>query len=608
MMNVLKNLLYNKKYFDDIDTAFADFIGRLHPAGRDPWVALAAALVSHATRQGHVCLNLDHLPVRLEDMGSVAGDIAPVIASEASPRVWRERLVDCPSVGAPGDFTPMVLDGYRLYLHRYWAYEQTVADYLLGRCGQQTSSAPGADTPDISAQTWFPEGGKDQQKALEMAVRRRFCVISGGPGTGKTYTLAKIMMLLGALAGDRPLRIKLAAPTGKAAARLQDTIDANLRKMADGNDVPASMAAEKAQTLHRLLAIDPQTGRSRFTERTPLPADVVIVDEASMIDLSLMARLIRALPAHARLILSGDKDQLASVEAGSVLGDICHGVHTGPGRKRKKGAVLNDHIVVLRRNFRFERRSGIHDLCRSINHGDSDATAGLLADSDLEGIGFHPVAGPKELADWLVREIRQTVAPWFAVTDPHRMLDNLNGFKILTVVRHGPFGVGQMNRLVEQMLNRMGLIPSGRIPGTRANAGWYPGRPVMVTRNDYPHAVFNGDIGVAVATGEKGGRELKVAFSDTGSGLRFLAPHQLPAHETAYATTVHKSQGSEFDRVILVLPDQDMPLLTREMVYTAVTRARGSVVIAGMADLLAAAVQRPIRRTSGLKVKLWPSG
>jgi exodeoxyribonuclease V alpha subunit len=493
-------------------------------------------------------------------------------------------------------------------MHRYWSYENATADYLLGRCGRHNPSGIDTDDLDRMVEDWFPEGDRDQKSALRLAVQHRFCVLSGGPGTGKTYTLAKIILLLNALAGDAPVRIKLAAPTGKAAARLQEAIEASLLKMEKSAGRAVNGTLEKAQTLHRLLAIDLRTGRSRFNEHTPLAADAVIVDEASMVDLSMMARLITALPPKVRLILSGDKDQLASVEAGAVLGDICYGVHQGAGTGQGDGPGLDEHIVLLRRNFRFERRSGIHDLCQSINRGDSEATAGILADPAYEGVALHPVDGPGDVADLLAGEIRQIIAPWFAEKDPGRMLDNLAGFKILTVVRHGPYGVREMNLLVDRVLARMDLIPAQRIVETHMYPGWYPGRPVMVTRNDYHHALFNGDMGVAVAAGEEAQRKLQVVFNDARKGLRSFSPHQLPAHETAYATTVHKSQGSEFHRVVLVLPDQDIPLLTRELLYTAVTRARGSVAVIGKADLLAVAVKRRTRRTSGLKDKLWPSG
>lgn len=604
MKKDITTIIYNRKYLDEIDWAFTDFLGRLDPLSRDPWVALAAALVSHATRQGHVCLNLQ----RPEEIDSLEPDMARLIKQQITFQDWLERLSQCRAVGQTGAFTPLVLDGSRLYLHRYWSYEKAAADYLQRQCSRH--NPPDADTGalDRLAEDWFPEGDRDQKDALRLAIQHQFCVISGGPGTGKTYTLAKIILLLNTLAGDAPVRIKLAAPTGKAAARLQEAIETSLLKMEKSAGQSVNRMPEKAQTLHRLLALDPRSGRSRFNEHTPLAADAVIVDEASMVDLSLMARLIMALPSNARLILSGDKDQLASVEAGAVLGDICHGVHRGDGPGQGDGPGLNKHIVLLRRNFRFERRSGIHDLCQSINRGDSESTARILADPAYEGVAFHPVDGPGDVAALLAGEIRKIIAPWFAEKDPVRMLDHLEDFKILTVVRYGPYGVQEMNLLVERVLAHMDQIPAQRTLKTHLYPGWYPGRPVMVTRNDYHHALFNGDMGVAVAAGDEAHRKLQVVFSDARKGLRYFFPHQLPAHETAYATTVHKSQGSEFHRVVLVLPDQDIPLLTRELLYTAVTRARGSVAVIGKADLLAAAVERRTRRTSGLKDKLWPSG
>jgi exodeoxyribonuclease V alpha subunit len=602
MNYILINYLYKNKYINEIDLAFADLIQRL-TGDPDPWAGLAAALVSHITRQGHVCLNL-----RAEIMDSA---LAPELSKVLDPfwpttEVWTERLSDCPAVGKPGAATPLILERDRLYLQRYWSYEQTVAKFLLDRCQMA------AVDDQLPALEEMPAGilrldDRDQQAAVRMAIKERFCVISGGPGTGKTFTLAKIILSLEQLYEERPLRVKLAAPTGKAAARLQEAIEASLEKYSHR---PLKKATEKAQTLHRLLAIHPKTGLSRYHAGKPLPADVVIVDEASMIDLSLMAKLVSALAPQARLILSGDKDQLASVEAGAVLGDICWGVRpSDPSessltRQDNTDLGLDKHIVLLRRNFRFDTRSGLQDLSQAINVGNAKKTHQLLIDTDIAGISFYPVTNWTEAAVLLENEIRRYLAPRFVKPDAEQMLSQLDDFKILTVVRQGPYGALEMNSLVEKVLARMGLIPSQHVPEIH----WYPGRPVMITRNDYFHSLFNGDMGVVVARDFAGDPEpqLRVVFTDPLNEKRLFSTHQLPAHETAYAMTVHKSQGSEFGRVVVVLPDQDSPLLTRELLYTAVTRSRGSVVILGKAELLTAAVGRPIQRSSGLKDMLWP--
>ena len=589
------------KYVETIDLAFAELMGRL-AATNEPLTGLAAALVCHATRQGHVCLDLG-APLDIGS-GDFQAEPEPPPLELPPSREWRQRLADSRVVGRPGDFRPMILDGARLYLHRYWTYEQVIAGYLLEQTVAGELLASGSDPTDDIPGTLDAH----QAAAVQLARQRKFCVISGGPGTGKTHTLAQIILKLQRHACGMPLRIKLAAPTGKAAARLQEAIEAGL-KQADREAGDAfTTGMEKAQTLHRLLGIDPVSGRSRYHAAKPLPADVVIVDEASMIDISMMAKLILAMPLSARLILSGDKDQLSSVEAGAVLGDICFGL--SPSRQRGKDSDTASSgeagldgkvpIVLLRRNFRFGARSGIQALSRAVNQGDGIRTNALLEDPAYPDVAFHEADRWEDLASFLEQEIRREVAPWFEANDPMERIGQLDHFKILTVVRNGPYGVNRMNLLVETVLARMGLIPVRRSEGVH----WYPGRPVMILRNDHAHGLFNGDVGVAVPRANGDAAAIKVAFSDARKGLRHFAVHQLPPHETAYAMTVHKSQGSEFRRVLLVLPEQDMPLLTRELLYTALTRARDSVVIIGRAGLTGAAVKRPTRRTSGLREKI----
>jgi exodeoxyribonuclease V alpha subunit len=589
------DILYKRELIDATDWTFARTLQRLGQCD-DPWVGLAAALVSRAAGGGHVCLDLETLQ-RQDVLGEAAEFL---MVPSLDPDEWRARLTACAAVGEPGQFRPLILDGRRLYLHRYYTYEQALARAILDRCA--AAAMPTDETRLAEAlAVLFPEGATDQQKAARLAATHLFSVISGGPGTGKTYTVARIILLLQMLAPHRPLKIALAAPTGKAAARMQEAV-ATLLKSANGGQGGDAATVQEAQTLHRLLGYMPSEARFRYDAGHPLSADAVIVDEASMIDLALMHQLIQALPKQARLVLVGDKDQLASVEAGAVLGDICHGVSVSD--RTTHGAVrapLARHIAVLEQSHRFEARSGIGELSRAINAGDAPRVLALLADSRLPGIALRPLTDWEAMPAILEAEVAAALGPMFDHPEPGTAFARLNRFKILTAVRKGPYGVETMNQRVEQALRRQGRIPS-MIHGA---SGWYPGRPVMITRNDYYHGLFNGDVGITLARPGSPANEMQVVFPGPQGTFKALAPHQLPEHETVYAMTIHKSQGSEFDCVMVVLPDADLPLLTRELIYTAVTRSRASIEIWADPNVLAMAVKRPIQRASGLRDALW---
>ena len=335
-----------------------------------------------------------------------------------------------------------------------------------------------------------------------------------------------------------------------------------------------------------------------------------------MIDLSLMAKLIQAVPASARLVLVGDKDQLASVEAGAVLGDICGGLtaresvelESGPGEEpasgsRYRGTGFSNHIVVLKKNYRFDADSGIDALAAAVNAGDADRSLALL-ESELKGsIAMRHYHSRKEMGVALERLVIEKIAPAFKVGDPLKALQQINTLKILTPLRKGPVGVLALNQWVEQILVRHDVIE----PLQASMPAWYSGRPVMITSNDYYHNLFNGDVGIAMAAPAARSPMLQVFFPDQKQGIKSLVPEQLPGHETVYAMTVHKGQGTEFDCVVLILPDVDVPILTRELLYTAITRARRQVEIWGHAGVLKKAIGRRIRRASGLRESLWPN-
>jgi exodeoxyribonuclease V alpha subunit len=586
-----------------MDWVFAKAIQRLGQCD-DPWVGLAAALVSRAVADGHVCLDLDQ---------ALASDFpeidTAVYGALINATQWQERLINCAAIGAPGDFRPLIVDGGRLYLHRYWTYEHELAQAILQRCAEPVMSA---DDPRLvdALQHLFTDGDSDQKQAARLAATQRFSVISGGPGTGKTYTVARIIRLLQAIhPPESALKISLAAPTGKAAARLQESVQTLL---ATGPEMEAAAPAQvrEAQTLHRLLGYMPGRAHFKYNSENPLPVDMVIVDEASMIDLAMMYRLINSLARQSRLVLVGDKDQLASVEAGAVLGEICHGIsHAAQVQSSAAGNCtiearrsLREHIVVLDRSYRFDAQSSIGRLSRAINIGDTAQVIALLTKDETAAVGMDALTTVREMTDALEAQVVTALGPLFDSSEPGAGFEALGRFKILCAVRQGPYGVEALNGYVEQALRKHGRIPPSA-PGIPSQ--WYPGRPVMVLRNDYYQGLFNGDVGIAVNVGTGAEQSLRVAFTDSQGGFKLLAPHQLPEHQTVYAMTVHKSQGSEFERVVLVLPDRDVPVLTRELIYTAVTRARRSIHVWADPEILSRCLERRITRASGLRDALW---
>jgi exodeoxyribonuclease V alpha subunit len=558
----------------------------------DEWVALAAALAVRAPRLGHVFVDL----ATIRD--TVAVDVEePVDLSTLPwppPNEWVARVEASPLVAvgeepADGAATaahdrdagarPLRLVGTALYLDRYWREERQVAADLLAL---KTTPPAEIDEPTLTdgVRRLFTDGATpDRQRlATETAIRRRFAVVAGGPGTGKTTTVARILALL-VEQSPRPPLVALAAPTGKAAARLTEAVHEEARRLDIADTTRSFLLALDASTIHRLLGWRPGAhSRFRHDRTNRLPHDVVIVDETSMVSLSLMARLVEAVRRDARLILVGDPAQLASIEAGAVLGDI-----VGPATS----GAPNDEIVVLDRVHRFG--GAIATLAEAIRRGDADATIEALA-----GVTWIP-RDPAEAGDLAaVRE--PAVASYQALTTAARAgaareaLDALGTFRILCAHRRGPHGVSGWTSQVESWL-------ADAIEPT----DWYAGRPLLVTENDYGLGLYNGDTGVIIATGD--GR-VTAAFERHSDIVEF-SPTRLAAVETVYAMTVHKSQGSQFDTAAVLVPDPTSPILTRELLYTAVTRARRHLILVGTEESVRAAVNRPIARASGLRWRLW---
>ena len=593
-----------------LDVAFARFLAerdaRIAPAL--PWLA---AVLSRQLADGHLCLDLDLLPALAEEQDWPADwrALAESLREGGALRVPDSPLLAANSEGEPGH-APLVLDGTRLYLRRYWNHERSVAHGILARV------ARAANPPEhLAAELGrlFPataEAPDWPRIACALAARGAFGVITGGPGTGKTTTVAKLLAILveTGLQGGKAPAIRLVAPTGKAAARLTESIGAALQAL----DLPPEWVQAiptEAGTLHRLLGVIPGRSQFRHHRGNPLHLDLLVVDEASMVDLPMMARLLDALPRHARLILLGDKDQLASVEAGAVLGDICSFIEQGISPAQADwlsrqtgyrlqgtpaGASVRDSLCLLSKSWRFDQHSGIGQLARACNSGDGAAVEAVWG-AGFGDIRLHPWAG--EAYNALIAEGVAGYGSYLkaarAGEDPAAVFKAFNGFQILCALRDGPFGVMGLNERLELALAKAGLI--------QRDGDWYAGRPVMVVRNDHGVGLYNGDMGLCLP--DDTGR-LKVWFEQPDGTLRALLPSRLPPHETVYAMTIHKSQGSEFAHTVLVLPDSPSPLLTRELVYTGITRAKARLDLYGDRALLAQAVRKKTERYSGLADRL----
>lgn len=652
----------DRGWLRELDRSLAEFLAELD-AQASPMLLLAAALASHQLGKGHVCLDLASTLADSDIVLSLPPDgdeseqrtlLPSQVLNGLTLADWTGAFAASELLQCGAGNSPLVLHGGCVYLRRYWDYEQRVAACIRERL-QNTWEAP-SDLAE-RLQGLFPEplllkGERlpDWQKlACALATRSGFTLITGGPGTGKTTTVVRLLALLqeGAMANGTPLRLSLAAPTGKAAARLTESIGGQVASLPVAEAVREQIPVN-VTTLHRLLGTLPNSRHFRHNAGNLLPLDVLVVDEASMIDLEMMACLLDALPGHARLILLGDKDQLASVEAGTVLGDLCRDAESGgysaltldwlqskTGEHPTDPALtpgdreLAQHIVMLRHSRRFSATSGIGRLARAVNAGDAAAARGTFATA-TQGLHALRLSGEQDraferlLRDGLpgdeqrplgythflevMRAQRPTVDATAAAWDgwASAVLAAFDQFQLLCAVRKGPWGVEALNQRIAQALHRSGLLEQ--------DYGWYEGRPVLVTRNDYSLGLMNGDIGVALRVPEPsdapGGiprQVLRVVFArNDGSGtLRYILPSRLSAVETVFAMTVHKSQGSEFAHCALVIPDTLNPVLTRELVYTGITRARNwFTLVESQPGVFEQAVLHRVERRSGLRENL----
>lgn len=605
----------------------------------NPILLFVFAYLSSQTGAGHVCL-----PLNIIQKNQLFDGRQEVLAQE----IWQKmgepsakKIIEalthshCVNQGNEDPPSPIILDNGLLYLQRMWSYEEKVAQFF-----RQEHSVVDLDENALIKvlNQLFPTTPKNQETnwqkvAASVAITSPISIISGGPGTGKTTTVAKILAAFVMLTSNEKPIIQLVAPTGKAAARLTESLGKALKQLALSEEEDKWMP-KQAQTIHRLLGAQPESQQVRYHKDNPLQLDILVVDEASMVDLPMMARLIDALPPQCHVIFLGDKDQLASVEAGAVLGDICRFADDGLSQKRfeqidyltqgelSKSAdaisvsntpvsVVSDSLCLLRKSYRFGSDSGIGQLAFAVNQGQTKTALTLLKKAeispqqmemalDTQDVNFIPLESDENYL-LMIQDAAQAYRQYLLLVaekaSPDIILNAFNQYRLLCALREGSFGVSGLNDKIEMLLHRQRLI---RRP-TNSYQSDYIGRPIMIQRNDSTLGLFNGDIGIMLNNDEG---EMKAFFQLPNGELKAIQPSRLPQHETAYVMTVHKSQGSEFTHTALVLPEKFSPVVSRELLYTALTRAKQKLSLYASDYMVKMAIQTRIQRRSGLVDKL----
>ncbi|MGP8307431.1 exodeoxyribonuclease V subunit alpha [Vibrio sp. YIC-376] len=662
-------------------------------------LAFIAGVVSSELGKGHICLPLFDAQGQPTDFASklgLFGESALALNTQLQGIDWITVLQSSTLVGVQGEALPLMFDGERLYLHRYWHYEVTLAEKLnqlgaavnlqpkefarlsellnhlfarqyhflfnalvkateAGNNNQVVRQQMVCDHLDVVANDVLNWTAIDavlsqakkvqdlhsldelvplaacvnwQKVAAAVALTRRFAVISGGPGTGKTTTVTKLLAaLIEQAAQEKNLTIKLVAPTGKAAARLTESIGKAVQELPVSPELKTKIPTESS-TLHRLLGAIPNSAEFRHNKQNPLHLDILVIDEASMVDLPMMYKVVDALPKHARLILLGDKDQLASVEAGAVLGDICSFHALGYGKEQASAVArltgfdtlayssnsassIADSLCMLQKSYRFDARSGIGQLAKAINSGSAASVDNVWARdfSDIEHFALSS-QNYNQMMQTLVQEYgRYLKRIGQAEIDPNTgetesltrkakaVLDTFNQCRLLCAIREGDFGVAGLNQRIEKALAARKLIQV-------QDEIWYHGRPVMVTRNDHGLGLYNGDIGICMRDDSEEEPRLKVFFELPDGSVKSVLPSRVPEHETAYSMTIHKSQGSEFDYTLMILPPDFSPILTRELIYTGITRAKKRLALYAELNVLKRGIKVKTTRASGLIQRL----
>ena len=570
-MDKRQTFLSRLEYGSELVIHFCEQLAAM--ANEDDPDVLLGLVASSAIFDGHVCA----------DLKTLAGRTIKKDNDMRWPPLdrWIDKLQASTLVGAPGATTPLILDAnFRLYLRRYWDYQSRLADEIKKR------KCPAKVFHSVNAKD-------DRNRAVMLARQCKLLLISGGPGTGKTAIVAAIIAdaIDETLREDRVIpRVLTVAPTGKAAARLRESIVAAKYATGPGalecsGDAKA-LIPEEALTIHRAMGKSfDHPAEFRHNKQQPLEADIIVIDEASMIDLALMTKLFEAVSPNASIILLGDPDQLASVEAGAVFFDMCA---VGADADADAEEILP--VVHLTHSFRFGKSSGIGNLAEAVKNKDSLRAIDILCDDAFDDVSLVEMQEKTNPAQLLKKSALKFYGNYLNETNPEIAIEKLERFRVLAALREGPFGVSGLNNEIEKILRDAQKLAS--------NSLWYAGRPILIASNDYSLGLFNGDIGLTV---RRSSSPLSVAFPGDNNSLRFFAPSRLPAHETVFAMTVHKSQGSEYDEVAIVLPFTQSPIVNRELLYTAVTRARHKLTIYASKAIITKAITCQTARASGLK-------
>jgi exodeoxyribonuclease V alpha subunit len=582
--------------FSDADLYLADYIYKnINSEINDESklaVSLTAAILSREASHGHICLPIEMFANKtLFDIINISEDEKNK-KDEANEENFqnftfpeREKLKSDllkSNAASQNEFTPMILDNDKIYLQRFYKAECDTAKLINSR--NKISENINTSSEQLLELLFPNEEDFEQKKAAELCLKQNFTVISGGPGTGKTFTVAKIIYLI--LCENPRASIYLCAPSGKAAARLNESLKnsfASIEKLCGYNiynvneDVRKSFLNLKASTIHRMLGAGKMHRRYTYGENNPIVCDALIADEASMINIIMMKRLLSSISLKSKIVLLGDKDQLSSVEAGSVMADICD-----------DNSGMSENIAILKRSWRFDDQSGIGKLALLIKEGKSDEACEMLYDNTNENLFAFEFDNTMSMKEQLHKYIVQGYKDY--ISSPNQTkYENFLKFRILSPLRGGQYGVEALNSIAQDILESENLID------TRND--FYENRPVIVNVNDYDSKLFNGDVGICMKTGT----HIEILFPDSETKI---SPVQMPSHTTCYALTVHKSQGSEFEEVLLVLPDKYSELVSRELLYTAITRAKKKVIIAGSKDVLKKSIENSDKRISGLTTKL----
>ncbi|UZE94617.1 exodeoxyribonuclease V subunit alpha [Alkalimarinus alittae] len=591
----------------EIDYFLAKSLADVMNRADDELLFFSVLACSQALREGHSCLQLAEWAETTQWEQVTEDDIRTGGYQFPSVVDWEQHL-SLLSI-APASTHPIVYECGRLYLRRYWHFEDEVvnaikkyshevsfdhsrASHALAQLfGHDSSSTHSADID------W-------QKVSVANALGKQFCIVTGGPGTGKTTTVTKLLVALCEVF-DEPFIIKMVAPTGKAAQRLTESIGnakAQLQRQHEFSEQVWSSVPDEAMTIHRLLGVIPRHHQFRFNESNRLSLDILLVDEASMVDLPLMARLFRALPEHARVILLGDSNQLPSVAAGSVLADIAPDPH--PGYSKSNAALLNaltgysipvttqtsvDHLTKLTKSYRFKDDGGIGQLAKTIITGDIKASWTLLNEVSDE-LSLTPQG---DFNGWLKQLAESYYFPVSQPKDVNVALQQFSGFRFLAATRGGERGVDAINIAIDRAIKRHLSVPIHTL--------YYHGCPIMINENSYETGLFNGDIGIIWRHEDR----LQAAFPVGDGEVRWLSLSRLPSFELVYAMTIHKTQGSEFNRIAIVLPEYHSPILSRELIYTGVTRAKNGLEINCTKHVWSKSIKKRVSRNSGLFDKLY---